>query len=444
MASFSLKSGTQAKYDSIVNKDDATLYFCVDTGKLYKGNVDMSQTNTVTHYDSIITANNEASTLSSLSTMLAPTVKPGDMIILDIYVGDSEEVKDGSGNDIYHQAIYVYTGSTWIKVNSKMDAEDIYFGKDITITMNVGNISLPSGKTSTTIPSTGKNLKQFFETLWAKDTNATVNTNPSVSVTTSATYKEIGTTITDPTWAISFSAGSYKAGSVTQATNVVLQDNNDDGNYVKVENSKGTSTYNGTAKSGTFSGTEFTIVAGGNMTITATVEHSAGSIPVSTLGNACPGVQISAGTKTSSATEVYYGYIPNFRGFTTTSLGLKDIDITTDEGKAAFDAKIKELCDYGNRKTLTVDTSSPSTTTGKIAPLTTDTASADWYEYIYVIPSGLKSSLSVVDKNGLPLTVNKKTGVTIKNVGTATTSYDVFYITNGAPYGTHNITLTWA
>jgi hypothetical protein len=376
--------------------------------------------------------------------MLADSAKPGDMIILDIYVGDDSEVKDGSGNDIYHQAIYVYTGSTWIKVNSKMDAEDIYFGKDITVTMNVGNITLPSGKTSTTIPATGKNLKQFFETLWAKDTAATVSANPSVSVQTSATYKEVGTVITDPAWAIKLNAGSYKAGSVTQATGIVAKDFDGDGNYVSVVNSKGTSSYNGTAMSGTFEGTEFTIVAGGNMTITATVEHSAGVIPVSTLGNACPNVQIAAGSKTSSATQVYYGYMPNFRGFTTTSLGLMNIDTNTDDGKAVFDAKIKELCDYGNRKTLTVDTSSPSTSTGMISPLTSDTASADWYEYIYIIPSGLKTSLSVVDKNGLPLTVKQRNGVTIKNVGTTTTSYDVFYITNGAPYGTHEITLTWA
>ena len=38
-----LLAGLQASYDAIVEKDATKLYFCTDTGKLYKGAIDFSK-----------------------------------------------------------------------------------------------------------------------------------------------------------------------------------------------------------------------------------------------------------------------------------------------------------------------------------------------------------------------------------------------------------------
>ena len=38
-----LFAGTQANYDALTNKDSTKLYFCIDTGKLFKGEVDFSE-----------------------------------------------------------------------------------------------------------------------------------------------------------------------------------------------------------------------------------------------------------------------------------------------------------------------------------------------------------------------------------------------------------------
>ena len=38
-----LKAGLQAAYNQLETKDDGTLYFCTDTGKMYKGNVDFTE-----------------------------------------------------------------------------------------------------------------------------------------------------------------------------------------------------------------------------------------------------------------------------------------------------------------------------------------------------------------------------------------------------------------
>ena len=42
-----LKYGTQAAYEALGAKVDSCLYFCTDTGKLYKGSVDFSNSSVI-------------------------------------------------------------------------------------------------------------------------------------------------------------------------------------------------------------------------------------------------------------------------------------------------------------------------------------------------------------------------------------------------------------
>ena len=57
-----LLAGLQAKYDSMASHDANILYFCTDTGKLYKGDVDFS------------------------NSLVAASTKPGTPVAGKIYV----------------------------------------------------------------------------------------------------------------------------------------------------------------------------------------------------------------------------------------------------------------------------------------------------------------------------------------------------------------------
>lgn len=45
-----LKAGLQSDYDNLGTKDPDSLYFCTDTGKLYKGNVDFTRPDIILDY----------------------------------------------------------------------------------------------------------------------------------------------------------------------------------------------------------------------------------------------------------------------------------------------------------------------------------------------------------------------------------------------------------
>ena len=71
--------------------------------------------------------------------------------------------------DKYEVTTYVYdaVAKAWKAADGSYNAENVYFDENITITTQVGNISLTNG--SGTIPASGKNLKQVFESIWTKE-----------------------------------------------------------------------------------------------------------------------------------------------------------------------------------------------------------------------------------------------------------------------------------
>lgn len=130
---------------------------------------------------------------------------------------------------------------------------------------------------------------------------------------------------------------------------------------------------------------------------------------------------------TSNPNNKIVGYYPNFYGFKNAA-GILDLG----------------SIDSAKLRALTNQTTSPNATTGKIAPLGSATSTSAWRQFFYALPTGMKTSLAAVDKNGLPLTMKKLEGtVEVSHANGVTSNYDVFYTQQDADYGATTLTLTW-
>lgn len=310
--------------------------------------------------------------------------------------GDIFIIKEQIDGDKYSYTAYYFYDEKWNAMDGNYNAENVYFDKNITITTAVGNIQIENG--SGTIPSKGKNLKQVFEAIWTKEQNPT-KTSPSVSISTSHQYKEIGATVT-PTYTLSFNPGSYTYGPDTGVTATSWS-----------ASFKGETK---TTQTGSFS--SLVITEGACCSVSASVTHTAGTVPVTNLGDEYPSEQIKSSTVTTSK-NLYTGYRPNFYGFLTSSADLGALNSSFVRG---------------------LSTNQESTTT----PVSNAKSTTSWMQFFYAIPKGRKSSLAAKDSNNLPLTVNS-TDVEVLHEGTASSTYTVFYIDNAAAYGATTLYFTW-
>lgn len=143
--------------------------------------------------------------------VVAITTKVGENPLKN---GDIAIVKELINGDKRQYTSYVYDG-TWKAMDGNYNAENVYFDEDITITMQVGNATVTNG--AGTIASKGKNIKQVFETLYAKEDLTLTVDWPSVSLSldTSSVDKEVGDTFSRPTATLKVSdIGSYEYGSL--------------------------------------------------------------------------------------------------------------------------------------------------------------------------------------------------------------------------------------
>ena len=310
--------------------------------------------------------------------------------------GDIFIVKEQIDDSKYSYTAYYFYNEKWNAMDGNYNAENVYFDENITITTAVGNISLENG--SGTIPSKGKNLKQVFESIWTSEQNPT-KTSPSVSISTSHQYKEIGATVT-PTYTLSLNPGSYTYGPDTGVTATSWSA------AFKGETK--------TTQSDSFS--PLVITEGACCSVSASVTHTAGAVPVTNLGNEYPSEQISSGTVTTSK-NLYTGYRPNFYGFLTSAVDINSIETTFVRG---------------------LPTNQGATTT----PVSSTKSTTSWMQFFYAVPKGRKTSLAAKDSNNLPLTVNS-TEVQVLHEGTASSTYTVFYIDNAAAYGATTLYFTW-
>lgn len=293
-----------------------------------------------------------------------------------------------------------------------LEADNLTFDDDITITTAVGNIALVNG--SGTIPAKGKNLRQVFEAIWTKEQEPSQNA-PSVSISTGATKVEVGATLS-PTYTATLNPGSYTYG--------IIKADKDAGKTAGVVATgwtvdKGTLTVDATNPNLiTVQCPEMTATEGNCYSVTATAAYDDDdAIPATNLGNPWASKQIKAGSK-SNTKNLVVGYKPNFYGFKATALNENALTST----------EIRQLTSQG------------ATT----EPLTSLKATSSWIQLIYAVPKGRKASLKATQKvPPAPYTVKTKE-VSVNHVGQATSTYTVFYITldQAASAGTE-IDLEW-
>lgn len=231
---------------------------------------------------------------------IAPSPRHGDIGIVthDIY----DEI------DSSNAYVYNTTGdaNVWQPLNSKYNAEDVYFASNLVITANIGVQTIDSSG-SKTLDTAGKNLKQVLDMIVAEEKNPSV-TQPSVSVTLSNSgAKEVGTNFT-PNYSCGLNPGSYQYGPATGVTATSWS--------ISDTNSNSSDTQNGSL-------TAFQVIEGTNYRVSATVQHTDGAIPVTNLGNEYASGQIQAGSKSANSATVT-GYRNTFYGTLTTKDSLPD------------------------------------------------------------------------------------------------------------------------
>ena len=231
---------------------------------------------------------------------IAPSPRHGDIGIVthDIY----DEI------DSSNAYVYNTTGdaNVWQPLNSKYNAEDVYFASNLVITANIGVQTIDSSG-SKTLDTAGKNLKQVLDMIVAEEKNPSV-TQPSVSVTLSNSgAKEVGTNFI-PNYSCGLNPGSYQYGPATGVTATSWS--------ISDTNSNSSDTQNGSL-------TAFQVIEGTNYRVSATVQHTDGAIPVTNLGNEYASGQIQAGSKSANSATVT-GYRNTFYGTLTTKDSLPD------------------------------------------------------------------------------------------------------------------------
>lgn len=221
----------------------------------------------------------------------------------EVNAGDSVILKKLIANGKYEHTAYVYDGTSWAAMDGNYNANNVYFDSDLTLTANVGVQTIPSSG-SKTLDTTGKNVKQVLDMLFAARKLPT-KTNPAVSLASSESKSyEVGTTVA-PSYTASLSAGSYSYGPATGITATSWS--------VKL----GDKTL--TTASGTF---EDVVVADDtNISIIATANYGAGVAPKDNLGEVITdsdelaSCQITAGSASKTGTAI--------RGFRNAFYGAK-------------------------------------------------------------------------------------------------------------------------
>lgn len=211
----------------------------------------------------------------------------------ELFAGDIAIVKDLIFGDKYQYTAYVYNGTVWTAMDGNYRADNVYFDEDFIFTKEIGTVKL-NASGNKTVSAAGKNLQEFFAGLFAEEENPTT---PSTTATLSSSNigtKEVGTKI-GIKYSFTTTSGSYAYGPSNNG--VTWSDHK--------------ATFNGETLSGT-SGTFTTVQVTDDteLSISGSVEQSAGAIPLTNLGNEYPDAQIQKKTWNLSK-----GTLKGFRGW---------------------------------------------------------------------------------------------------------------------------------
>lgn len=270
--------------------------------------------------------------------------------------GDIAIIKRVIASEKYEYTAYVYNGTSWCAMDGNYNAENVYFDKDLVTTSAIGNITLTNGQA--TIATAGKNLKQVFDTIFVKEKNPSV-TQPSVDVTLgNAGAKEVGTKII-PSYTTSFNGGNYEFGPATGCNPTSWSVTDSDGSAPL------------TTATGKFA--EITVADDTDYKVNATVNYSAGAIPVTNVGNEYAAGKIVAGSKSATSSAII-GYRNSFYG-TLTEKG----ELTSDIIRSL--SKSNKALKNGNSFDITIPVGA--------------------MRVVFAYPATLKDVTSVKDVNGL-------------------------------------------
>lgn len=300
--------------------------------------------------------------------------------------GDFVVVKEAVGTDKYQYTAYVYAADAWKALDGNYNAENVYFDKDLTITANVG-VQHIDATGSKTLATTGKNVKQVLDLLFAEEKNPSV-TQPSVAITlTGAGAKEVGTSVT-PSYSVTFNSGKYEFGPETGVTATYSVSDTD--------------SHSATTATGSFAA--FTVEPTTNYKVSVTATHTAGADPVSNLGNGRGDLKITAGTKTATSAAIT-GYRGWFQGYYNGTQALADATTITSTQLRAFGVKN--------------GTFNTAMNTNKMQQM------------FFAAPAGTVKTLTVSNAvNGAPQTV-KKTTVSVEGANNyQAIDYDLYYVAN--------------
>lgn len=300
--------------------------------------------------------------------------------------GDFVVVKEAVGTDKYQYTAYVYAADAWKALDGNYNAENVYFDKDLIITANVG-VQTIDATGSKTLATTGKNVKQVLDLLFAKEKDPSV-TQPSVTITlTGAGAKEVGTSVT-PSYSVGFNKGKYEFGPDTGVT----------ATYAVSD----TASHSATTDRGSFAA--FTVEPTTNYKVSVTATHTAGADPVSNLGNGRGDLKITAGEKTATSAAIT-GYRGWFQGYYNGTQALADATTITSDQLRAFGVKN--------------GTFNTTMNTNKMQQM------------FFAAPAGTVKTLTVSNAvNGAPQTV-KKTTVSVEGANNyQAIDYDLYYVAN--------------
>lgn len=300
--------------------------------------------------------------------------------------GDFVVVKEAVGTDKYQYTAYVYAADAWKALDGNYNAENVYFDKDLTITANVG-VQHIDATGSKTLPTTGKNVKQVLDLLFAEEKDPSV-TQPSVAITlTGAGAKEVGTSVT-PSYNVTFNSGKYEFGPETGVTATYSVSDTD--------------SHSATTATGSFAA--FTVEPTTNYKVSVTATHTAGADPVSNLGNGRGDLKITAGVKTATSAAIT-GYRGWFQGYYNGTQALADATAITSTQLRAFGVKN--------------GTFNTTMNTNKMQQM------------FFAAPAGAVKTLTVSNAvNGAPQTV-KKTTVSVEGANNyQAIAYDLYYVAN--------------
>jgi hypothetical protein len=229
-------------------------------------------------------------------------------------VGDMAIVRSVISGNIKSYTAYVWNGDAWAAMDGNYDAGNVYFSENVTVTTTVGNITT-SNNTPKELQFAGKNLKQIYEYLYAKEDVqiAVTGTSAAISLSKSSDSLEVGSTYTLPTASVSTGTGKYgEYGGKDASGNKISKDTNltdvkfnlslkytkPNGSAVEIATAENATSIAATSVPTANQPTDMTVVAGSlTHTFSGSFTNTASAYkPVTNLGNFVSAINSASAT----------------------------------------------------------------------------------------------------------------------------------------------------